>query len=178
MFKTSWILSFFLLITVHQNYLIALLEVFSPSFKNEGLIPIAHTDPKKNISPEITWSPGPAETQSYAIVCHDADASNPNTATHWIIFNIHFSQLSVNSGLENNADLYDGIKQGMNDFSSIGWKNPTPTSKIHHYVFTVYALNTFFNLQSPTALEFLKIIQNHILDKGTLIGTCKKKAKK
>ena len=50
-----------------------------------------------NVSPPLTWTPGPAGTQSYAIVMKDVGLP----FTHWVIWDIPSAVLNLPRGVEN-----------------------------------------------------------------------------
>ena len=63
----------------------------------------------------------------------------------------------------------------MNYYNDTTYHGPCPPDSVsHHYVFTVYALDTI--LDAPAGMRgdaFLDTIQNHILTKAELTGLFK-----
>lgn len=100
----------------------------------------------KNVSPDLKWSPGPAETKSYAITVYDPDAPTGSGWWHWIVYNIpaDVTQLSTGAGDVSGKSLPAGAVQGRSDFGTFdfGGACPPPGDEDHRYIFTVFALNT------------------------------------
>jgi phosphatidylethanolamine-binding protein (PEBP) family uncharacterized protein len=59
----------------------------SSAFSNNDTIPVMFTCDGEDISPDMSWSPGPEGTKSYALICEDPDAVG-RTWVHWIVHNI------------------------------------------------------------------------------------------
>jgi Raf kinase inhibitor-like YbhB/YbcL family protein len=97
-----------------------------------------------NTSPSLAWQHAPAGTKSFAVTMHDPDASRPGGWWHWLIFNIpaDVSALAKGSGRPGHGPA--GSVQGLNSFGTTGYGGPCPPMGhgVHHYVFTVYALDT------------------------------------
>jgi|SRR5271154_1435605 len=91
-------------------------------------------------SPELSWTGAPARTRSFVVVAYDVTAS----FTHWGIYNISGQA----TGLPENAGITGSTfgTQVSNDFGDLSYDGPCPptsvTPLVHHYVFTVYALDT------------------------------------
>jgi Raf kinase inhibitor-like YbhB/YbcL family protein len=99
-----------------------------------------------NLSPELQWSGAPAGTKSFAITAYDPDAPTGSGWWHWVVFNIPASVTKVDRGAgdANQHLLPADAVQGNTDFGAPGYGGPCPPpgDKPHHYVFTVFALNT------------------------------------
>jgi len=132
-----------------------------------------------NESPELSWTNAPARTQSFVVVLYDVTAS----FTHWGMYNIS----GTATGLPQNAGVAGSSfgQQIVNDFFfGAQYDGPCPPSGVkpfvHHYVFTVYALDTTLNLPGlrnfPASAETLyhALItagrNNHILTSATIVG--------
>jgi len=94
-----------------------------------------------NESPELAWTNAPARTESFAVVTYDVTAA----FTHWGMYNISATttELPQNAGVP--GSTYGS--QIVNDFlTGAEYDGPCPPAGIapyvHHYVFTVYALDT------------------------------------
>jgi Raf kinase inhibitor-like YbhB/YbcL family protein len=139
------------------------MEVTSTTFTNDSTLPLStifnYISNGVNIctangaagldqSPELSWTHAPRHTRSFVVVLYDTTAA----FTHWGMYNI-----SGNSnGLPENAGIADST-YGMqidNDFGDPHYDGPCPPAGVepftHHYVFTVYALDTQLTLESST----------------------------
>ena len=98
-------------------------------------------------SPQLAWRHVPDDTRSFVVVAYDTTAS----FTHWAMYNIPADtrQLPANAGV---ADSAYGT-QLNNDFGDPNYDGPCPPAgvapDVHHYVFTVYALDMELTLGSP-----------------------------
>ncbi|MEQ9322880.1 MAG: YbhB/YbcL family Raf kinase inhibitor-like protein [Polyangiaceae bacterium] len=107
--------------------------------------PIAN-GPGMNVSPDLTWTPGPAGTQSYAVVVRDIDAmipQFPEGIIHWVIYDIPAATLSLPQGLMANYDVAEipGAKQAeLQGSGYFGFFGPCSPNSINTYVWTVHAM--------------------------------------
>ncbi len=159
-----------------------------------------HTAPGQNVSPAISWSRGPADTASYAIVVVDTDVPAVFTDAdkegriipaglkrrpfyHWLLVDIPPSVTALAEG----ADSKDGAAKpagrtpfgvrGFNDFGGgrAGYDGPCPPwndAIVHHYHFRVYALDVA-HLPLPadfTGPDAVKAGQAHVLASGEVVG--------
>jgi len=132
-----------------------------------------------NESPELAWTNAPARTQSFVVVTYDVTAA----FTHWGMYNIPATttELPQNAGVPGSS--YGS--QIVNDFFvGAEYDGPCPPAGVapyvHHYVFTVYALDTQLKLPGsknfPATAETLyhALIAagryHHILASARLIG--------
>ncbi|MGH9044668.1 MAG: YbhB/YbcL family Raf kinase inhibitor-like protein [Acidimicrobiales bacterium] len=147
------------------------LRVTSEEFAQGGTIPIACAHSMaggENLSPQLSWTPGPPGTKSYAITCHDPDAPTGVGFSHWVAFDIDESVHDLDRGLK-----VPGVS-GLTDWgeTSYGGMAPPPGDQPHHYNFTVYALDTgaLGPDENTTYAKFRFMARNHVLATGTLTG--------
>ncbi len=141
-------------------------QLTSATFANDTTLPLSmiyndivngsnacslNGSPGGNESPELSWSNAPHGTASFVVTLYDTTAA----FTHWGMYNIS----PTATGLPENAGVAGSTygKQILNDFE-VGdqYDGPCPPNGyqpyVHHYVFTVYALNTTLDL--PTHRNF------------------------
>jgi Raf kinase inhibitor-like YbhB/YbcL family protein len=161
------------------------LQVSSSAFAPGGQIPVQYTCQGANLSPPLEWSGVPEGAQSLTLVVDDPD-SQPPGFVHWLIYNIPPSTTFLPEGVAAEATLPDGTLQGTNDYAlfaeegqthpsgapinRIGYDGPCPPSA-HHYVFTLYALDTVLDLPAEaTRADLLAAMEGHVLGQAELAG--------
>jgi len=107
--------------------------------------------PGGNQSPELSWTNAPRRTVSFVVTLYDTTAA----FTHWGMYNIP----PTATGLPENAGVAGSTygRQIFNDFFvGAEYDGPCPPANVkpyaHHYVFTVYALDTVLSL--PSSVNF------------------------
>lgn len=137
----------------------------STTFANDTILPISTIHniisngknvcsidgtPGGNQSPELSWSGAPQGTRSFVVTTYDVTAA----FTHWGMYNIsgHSTGLPENAGVPGSS--YG--PQIVNNFGNAEYDGPCPPANVapyvHHYVFTVYALDT--DLELPSSPNF------------------------
>ncbi len=94
----------------------------------------------------LTVSDPPAGTACLAVSMTDPDGGD---WVHWLAVDIPVGDIPENASV----DLAETMRQGLNDFGSIGYGGPTPPSGTHTYVFTVYALSAPAGLEDGFGLD-------------------------
>jgi Raf kinase inhibitor-like YbhB/YbcL family protein len=122
-----------------------------------------------DLSPQLSWSGAPEETQSYAIAMIDIDGRRGAGVTHWLLYNIPATVTTLAAGA-GSPELYTG---GKNVWDRIGFSGPCTSigEAPHHYVITLFALDTAAAV--PSGLDrdgFLKAIMPHSLRVTSIIG--------
>jgi Raf kinase inhibitor-like YbhB/YbcL family protein len=127
-----------------------------------------------NQSPALSWRGAPAGTKSFALTVYDPDAPTGSGWWHWVVYNIPATVTSLERGAGDASKnlLPAGASQGNTDFGSPGYGGPCPPAvdKPHHYIFTIYALDTD-KLEIPATATAAYVgfnIHGHQLGKATL----------
>ena len=146
---------------------------------HNGLLPIEQVlnmpDTKGgNVSPQLSWNTPPINTKSFAIVCHDPDAPKENGWYHWLLVNIPLNIKSIEQGVK-----IEGALETVTDFKTTGYGGAYPPvgHGIHHYHFTIYALDVekldVNKNENPVEVE--KKIKAHSLANSTITGLFERK---
>ena len=150
------------------------MEIKSPAFENEGMIPSEYTCDGKNISPQLKWENIPDHTKSLALICDDPDAPAGDWV-HWVIFNIPPDVTELEENIPLSKELKNGAVQGLNDFRKNGYGGPCPPSGTHRYYFKLFALDIML---APDAnakkSDLLDAMQGHILAQAQIMGKYKR----
>ncbi len=143
------------------------MKISSFDFEHEGFIPEKFTCDGEDISPSLIIEDIPDGTKRLAIIVEDPDAP-AGTWVHWIIFNIHVTDV-IEEGDS------PGIL-GINDFRKLQYGGPCPPSGIHRYFFKLYALDVKLDLKEGChKKELIKAMEGHILAEAELIGLYQRK---
>ena len=142
------------------------MEITSSAFATGSKIPSKYTCQGENISPPLTISGAPSDTESLALVMDDPDAPG-KTFVHWLAWNIPTNQAQIKEG-----SLPTGSTEGTTSFNQVGYGGPCPPSGEHRYFFKVFALNSRLDLpETTTADQLMEQIEGKILDQAQLMGT-------
>lgn len=122
-----------------------------------------------NRSPALRWTHPPARTKAFALSVYDPDAG-PAGWWHWIAYDIPSERRSLAAALPPTSP---NMKQGVNDFGTVGYGGPCPPpGAVHHYIFTLYALDVA-QLAASAPLRgpaFAQLIHPHIIATATITG--------
>ena len=93
-----------------------------------------------DLSPVLNWTMPPDGTRSYALVMWDLSTASP--FIHWVAWDLDLEYGSLDTGLPPDPVLANGMLQGTNDFSNIGYGGPCPPGDGPHlYRFQLIALD-------------------------------------
>lgn len=147
----------------------------------------------KNERPAVSWTAGPEGTKSYAVLVSDpdvpADLSKAYTDKkidedddrqvfyHWAQVDIPATVTEL-KGSKDAAKLTHGkgVGNDVNQKSPLSYGGPCPPwndARMHHYHFTVYALD-IASLKLPAtahARQAALVLDKHVLAKGEVVGT-------
>ena len=154
-------------------------KLTSSQIKNNEILPNAQVYKGygcngENISPQLAWMNPPSNTKSYAIICHDPDAPRENGWYHWLVVNIPSSVTSIKQG-----EKIKNATETITDFKTVGYGGACPPvgHGIHHYNFTIYALNVekldIKDTTPPKEVESLVI--SHSIAKSTISALFERK---
>jgi Raf kinase inhibitor-like YbhB/YbcL family protein len=159
------------------------MKLTSSGFENGTSLDARYTIDGQDVSPPLSWAEAPIGTKSFALICDDPDAPNPQRPAaepwvHWVIFNIPAGWTELPSGIGHAFEPNEvpGARQGQNSWPSnnIGYRGPAPPpgSGQHRYFFKTYALDTMLELKAgATKQQLLEAMSGHVLAEGQLIGT-------
>jgi len=141
------------------------MEIESPVFKNNKLIPSKYTCDGENVNPPLLIGDVPENAKSLVLIVDDPDASR-GAFVHWTVWNIDpgIKEIKENSCPQNAVE-------GRTDFGRPGYGGPCPPSGTHRYFFKLFALNTTLDIDTSTeAADLEREIEDNILAKAQLVG--------
>ena len=153
------------------------LQITSPAFQHGGMIPTKYTCDGKDISPPLKLGAVPEGTKSIALIMDDPDAPG-RTWVHWVLFNLPPETKELPEAMPAKSKLDKGAIHGQSSWGrrKTGYGGPCPPSGAHRYFFKVYALDKIIERNfRTTKVQLLKAIKDHILAKGELMGTYRRK---
>lgn len=155
------------------------MTIRSTAFSDGQPIPKRYTGEGEDVSPPLTWEGVPQVTKEFALICDDPDAPTSEPWVHWLIYNLPGEARSLPEQIPRDDHMSTPVSatQGCNSWpagENLGYLGPMPPKGhgIHHYHFTLYALDSTLNLfpgTNKTAL--LKAMSGHIVAKASLVGT-------
>jgi len=147
------------------------LKLQSTAFKDGERVPDKHTCDRENISPPLSWNKVDRSVKSWALILEDPDAPR-GVFTHWIVYNIPANVTGLPEAIPAAGKLQNGAMQGKNDALKVGYTGPCPPpGPVHHYNFTLYALDNLLNLPEGVSKKpVMDAMQGHIISQGKLTG--------
>lgn len=136
------------------------LTVFCPNFQN-GAIPIDFSGYGKGLTPTLSWSSPPAQTQEVVLIVEDPDAPGSTPFVHWIV-----AMLGAPTSVPATAQV------GQNSDGKAAYYPPSPPdSKAHHYHFEVFALGKPLPAGTLDRNSVEATLSSDVLAKGELVAT-------
>ena len=115
---------------------------------------------------------------SIAIIMDDLDVVFSNQYNHWCIWNIpKTNEIAENIPYGKTVPILgnavQGVGYGKNRYR--GPKQPIFIRNIHRYIFRIFILDTFIDLDSNSNKDdLMKAMSGHILQEGSITGKYKR----
>lgn len=127
-------------------------------------------------SPQLSWAGAPAGTRSYVVTCFDPDAPTGSGFWHWAVANIPASVTSLEAGAGDPGRglLPVGAITMPNEARGVAYTGAAPPegTGVHHYWFTVHALDVdridISEQATPAVLGFM--MRNAVIARATLVA--------
>lgn len=142
------------------------LAITSQSFDSQTALAKIYTCDGKDISPQLSWTGVPQNTQSLVLIFSDPDAPG-GTFYHWVLYNL---PPTVTSLSENIKKLPAGTVVGKNSWGKMEYNGPCPPKgSTHSYIFTLYALDSKLSLPAGAdAKTVMDALQSHLIAKAEI----------
>jgi Raf kinase inhibitor-like YbhB/YbcL family protein len=153
----------------------ASIQVSSPAFRYNEVIPAKYTADGEGISPPLEWRGVPPNAEAVVLLVEDADSPTPDPFVHAIVWDLPGTDASLPDGaLPSSAKPAPTNALGRNSYLSPNYvpPDPPPGHGRHRYVFQVLALDAAPRFDSPPGRgALMEKIKGHVIAKGLLIGT-------
>ncbi|MEA3275301.1 MAG: YbhB/YbcL family Raf kinase inhibitor-like protein [Pseudomonadota bacterium] len=154
------------------------LTLSSAAFSDGGEIPRRFTCEGEDLSPDLSWSGLPQDTQSLVLIVDDPDAPDPSAPKmvwdHWLLYNLPPDSGGLPEAVRP-QELPAGTLEGVNSWGRTGYGGPCPPIGRHRYFHILYALDTQIeDLNEPNKNRLLAAMEGHILTHTELVGTYQK----
>jgi Raf kinase inhibitor-like YbhB/YbcL family protein len=147
------------------------MRIISTALEQNRNIPELYTCDGNDKNPPLRFEDIPNNAASLALIVSDPDAVGKKPFYHWVVFNID----PRTDQIEEDTLPATGI-EGRNDFGKVEYGGPCPPSGTHHYIFTLYALDSSLHLEKgATAEEVIKATKGHTIETAELVGLYSRK---
>jgi Raf kinase inhibitor-like YbhB/YbcL family protein len=148
------------------------LTLTSTAWEDGGVIPERHAG-AQGVSPELSWSNVPQGTVEFVLVMNDPEPVRPAGSVrgdilHWMVVKIpgDVRSLPEGAGAEGSTLLPAGARQ-IQPYRGPG----APVPPMHHYTFTLYALNAPLDLPENADREaVMQAMEGKVLARGIFTG--------
>lgn len=148
------------------------MEINTDALDANGFFDARYTCDFDNSSPELRWTEVPEESKGFVLIAEDPD-SPKGLFTHWLVYNIPAHVHHLPAGIPAQETLPNGIRQGINSFSKLGYGGPCPPhgDRAHRYYFRLYALRDVPELPSrATREQILEAIGPRVIAEAEIMG--------
>jgi Raf kinase inhibitor-like YbhB/YbcL family protein len=146
------------------------LQLSSPAFSHNGMIPAKFTCDGADASPPLAIGGVPERAASLTLIVDDPDAP-ARTWAHWVVWNVEPRTRGFPEG-----GVPRGARQGTNDFGKRRYGGPCPPSGTHRYFFKLYALDAALELaDGATKAQVEEAMRGHVVAQAELIGLYRRK---
>jgi Raf kinase inhibitor-like YbhB/YbcL family protein len=148
------------------------LSVSSQTLGTDATLPVKNTGWGTSVSPQVSWTAGPAGTRSYVLIMEDGTVGmNRKGVVHWLAFNIPASTTALPEGL---SEPPTGMLMGANQAGEPAYTGPhSPAGgPVFHYHIQVFALDRVLDLSAGAQRDaVITAIKGHVLAKGELVAS-------
>jgi Raf kinase inhibitor-like YbhB/YbcL family protein len=143
----------------------------SPAFKNDAPLPLAFTGYGDFKSPPLAWTGAPKGTREFVLTLEDNDVPLERFSVHWLLYDIPgtaagLPETAADKASRDHPSPIKGALRGLNALKRIGYLPPRPFagSGVHHYTFTLYAIDIDLAIADGASKEqLLAAIKGHVL---------------
>jgi Raf kinase inhibitor-like YbhB/YbcL family protein len=142
------------------------LQITSPSFNQNDVLPVQFTCDGEGKSPALRFSGAPRGTRSLVLTVVDPDVPTSSKADgrylHWALWNLSANRTEI---IEGQSAL------GLNENGPGGYIPPCPPNLEHRYIFQLYAIDFVIgNARISSEADLRRAMDGHILEQSELVG--------
>jgi Raf kinase inhibitor-like YbhB/YbcL family protein len=142
------------------------LQITSPSFNQNEVLPTQFTCDGAGMSPALRFSGAPRGTRSLVLVVVDPDVPRSikpdGRFLHWALWNLAASRTEI---IEGQRAL------GLNENGPGDYLPPCPPDGEHRYLFQLYAIDFVIgNARISSEADLQHAMEGHILEQSELVG--------
>jgi Raf kinase inhibitor-like YbhB/YbcL family protein len=148
------------------------LALTSTAWEDGGVIPERHAG-AQGVSPALSWTNAPQGTVEFVLVMNDPEPVRPALSVsgdilHWMLVKIPASATSLpeGAGAATSTTLPAGARHVQ------AYRGPgAPVPPMHHYIFTLYALNAPLDLaENADRAAVMAAMEGKVLARGIFTG--------
>ena len=142
------------------------LQISSPSFNQNDVIPAQFTCDGAGSSPALRFSGAPRGARSLVLIIVDPDVPKSikpdGRYLHWALWNLS----------ANRTEIIEGQRAlGLNDNGPGNYIPPCPPYGEHRYLFQLYAIDYVIGSASISSeADLRRVMEGHILEQSELVG--------
>jgi len=142
------------------------LQITSPSFNQNEVLPTQFTCDGAGTSPALRFSGTPRRARSLVLIVVDPDVPTSikpdGRFLQWALWNLSASR----------TELIEGQRAlGLNDNGPGGYIAPCPSNGEHRYLFQLYAIDFVIgNATISNEADLRRVMDGHILEQSELVG--------
>lgn len=151
----------------------AAIEVGSPAFGGNEIIPERFTEDGAAISPPLFWRNVPDGTRMLALLVEDADAPTPRPLVHALATDLPPHDAAMDEAFLPSRAERRRPGMGRNSYFQRSYlpMDALPGHGRHHYAFQIFALDYEPSFhQPPGRSALLRAMRGHVIARGMLLG--------
>jgi len=144
----------------------------SSAFENGKRLSVVYTCEGESLSPPLSWSGVPENTEALVLIVDDPDAPN-GTFIHWVVYNLPPTPPRLDENVSLSNRFSEGLREGVNSLGKQGYGAPCPPRGAgeHRYFFRLYALSQKLNLKGRvTRDQLMDAMEGQTLDEAVLMA--------
>jgi Raf kinase inhibitor-like YbhB/YbcL family protein len=159
-----------------QEYAMKTITISSTAFVNGQAVPKKYSGEGQDVSPPLSWTGVPGETQQLTLIVDDPDAPIAEPWVHWVLYGLSPATTGLPEEIPAGSEIKSPVKafQGKTSKGNFGYHGPMPPKGhgVHHYHFKIYALDAPLSLGAGVdKKKLLQAMSGHIIAQGELVGT-------